>query len=407
MLERAAVDDSKRAAGGGAGGQSPPGDVLARLLDDKRVVVTVGAGGVGKTTTAAALAVAAARRGKRVLCLTIDPAKRLAESLGLTEMRTEAKTVDPARFAAAGVPITGTLTAMMLDTKRTFDELVLKYSSSPEKAEKLLGNKLYQYVSTSLAGTQEYMAMEKLVAVKDDPAYDLIILDTPPTANALDFLDAPQRLMDALDSATMKWFVQAFQSSGKFSLNLIAKSAATILRTIGKITGGGFLEAMAEFIAELNDLFGGFKERAARVERALRSPEIAFVLVTSASPPSIQEVLYFAERLEQANMPRGAFVVNRFRLPPALAEVGITQAQAADGLRAHGLDTRLEEDAPERVARAHSDATRLARLDAAHLRALQLSAAGTPIVRVAELDTDVHDLALLTHLAEVLVTGGV
>jgi anion-transporting ArsA/GET3 family ATPase len=163
---------------------------LADLINTRRVIVTVGAGGVGKTTTAAALGVAAARAGKRVLCLTIDPAKRLAESLGIAEMRTEAVTVDPARFAAAGVPLKGSLTAMMLDTKRTFDELVIKYSSSKAKAEKLLSNKLYQYVSTSLAGTQEYMAMEKLVAVKDDDRYDLVVLDTPPTANALDFLDA-------------------------------------------------------------------------------------------------------------------------------------------------------------------------------------------------------------------------
>jgi len=187
---------------------------LSSLVESRRVLVTVGAGGVGKTTTAAALGVAAARRGKRVLCLTIDPAKRLAESLGIAEMTSEAVTVDKARFEAVGVSVSGSLTAMMLDTKRTFDELVLKYSSSKEKAEKLLGNKLYQYVSTSLAGTQEYMAMEKLVAVKDDPRYDIVILDTPPTANALDFLDAPERLIEALDSATMKWFVEAFQSSG-------------------------------------------------------------------------------------------------------------------------------------------------------------------------------------------------
>src|SRR3954469_20003537 len=156
-------------------------DALSTLVDTRRVLVTVRAGGVGKTTTAAALGVAAARRGKRVLCLTIDPAKRLAESLGIAEMRTEAVTVDPARFREAGVTLDGSLTAMMLDTKRTFDELVIKYSSAPDKAERLLQNKLYQYVSTSLAGTQEYMAMEKLVAVKDDPRYDLIVLDTPPT----------------------------------------------------------------------------------------------------------------------------------------------------------------------------------------------------------------------------------
>src|SRR5436190_10757832 len=298
-------------------------DALSSLVESRRVLVTVGAGGVGKTTTAAALGVAAAQRGKRVLCLTIDPAKRLAESLGIARMTTEAVTVDNARFASAGIPVKGSLTAMMLDTKRTFDELVVKYSSSKEKADRLLSNKLYKYVSTSLAGTQEYMAMEKLVAVKDDPRYDLVVLDTPPTANALDFLDAPERLMEALDSATMKWFVQAFQSGGKFSLNLIARSAATMLRTIGRITGGGFLEAMAEFIGELNELFGGFKERASRVEAALRGDEVAFVLVTSASPPSIQEVLYFAERLTEASMPRGAFVVNRFHLPPPHAKEGV------------------------------------------------------------------------------------
>ena len=379
-------------------------DALSSLVETRRVLVTVGAGGVGKTTTAAALGVAAARRGKRVLCLTIDPAKRLAESLGIGEMTTEAVTVDKARFAAAGWPITGSLTAMMLDTKRTFDELVLKYSSSRGKADKLLGNRLYQYVSTSLAGTQEYMAMEKLVAVKEDGQYDLIVLDTPPTANALDFLDAPERLIEALDSATMKWFVEAFQSTGKFSLNLVAKSAAAVLRGIGKITGGGFLEAMAEFIAELNELFGGFKERAGRVQRTLRGSDVAFVLVTSPSPPAIKEVLYFMERLEEARMPRGALVVNRFHLPPPFPD-GLTAADAAAGIAARGL--ALEDDAAERVAQAHADQLKLAALDAAHVRALGAGAAATPIVRVAELDTDVHDLTLLAQVSDVLMRGGV
>jgi len=376
--------------------------MIPTLLDERRVLVTVGAGGVGKTTTAAALAVAAARRGKRVLCLTIDPAKRLAESLGIVSMTTEAVTVDPARFEAAGIEVKGSLTAMMLDTKQTFDELIRKYSSSTEKAERLLSNKLYRYISTSLAGTQEYMAMEKLVAVKEDPRYDLIVLDTPPTANALDFLDAPERLMEMLDSATMRWFVEAFQSSGSFSLNLIAKSAATVLRTIGKITGGGFLEAMAEFIAELNELFGGFKERAARVQKALRADDVAFVLVTSPSPPAIREVLYFAERLEEANMPRGALVVNRFHLPPPHPD-GVTEDEARVGVAEQGLS--LEEDAPERLVRAHSDGVKLAALDVGHLRAL--ASQNLPLVRVAELDTDVQDLALLGHLSEVLVAGGV
>jgi len=381
-------------------------DSLAELVAKRRVIVTVGAGGVGKTTTAAALGVAAAMRGRRVLCLTIDPARRLAESLGLERMSSEAATVDPKRFAAAGVKVTGSLTAMMLDTKRTFDELVKKYSSTPEKAKQLLENKLYQYVSTSLAGTQEYMAMEKLVAVQQDEDYDLILLDTPPTANALDFLDAPERLVEALDSATMKWFIQAFESSGKLSLNLLARSAALVLRGLGRITGGGFLEAMAEFITELNDLFGGFKQRATMVQKALRSPEVAFVLVTSPAPMSIQEVLYFSERLAEHDMPRGAFVVNRFRMPPAHAGEAIDATEAADAMKKRAVS--LDEDAPARLVKAHSDATKLAALDAHYVRSLDARATAAanervPIVRVPELPTDVHDLALLAKLADLLV----
>lgn len=382
-------------------------DTISTLVDSRRVLVTAGAGGVGKTTTAAALGVAAARRGRRVLCLTIDPAKRLAESLGIGEMRAEAVTVDNARFEAAGIPMKGSLTAMMLDTKRTFDELVVKYSSSKEKADKLLSNKLYQYVSTSLAGTQEYMAMEKLVAVKDDPRYDLVILDTPPTANALDFLDAPERLMEALDSTTMKWFVEAFQSTGKLSLNILAKGASAVLKGMSKITGGGFLEAMAEFIAELNDLFGGFKDRAARVQKTLRGSDIAFVLVTSPSPPAIKEVLFFAERLAEADMPRGALVVNRFHLPPPPPSHGgdVTIPDAARALAEH--EVTLEDDAAERLVQAYQDQVKLAALDASHIRALEAATNGTTVVRVAELETDVHDLKLLGHLSDVLMAGGV
>src|SRR5580658_642024 len=258
--------------------------MLETLLLEKHVVLCVGAGGVGKTTTAAALGVAAAQRGKRVLCLTIDPARRLAQSLGLEGVTTEARVVDPAPFAAAGGPLKGELTVMMLDTKTTFDELVLRHSSSPEKAERLLRNKLYKYVSTQLAGTNEYMAMEKLVLVRDDPRYDLVLLDTPPTANALDFLEAPERMIDALDSATLRWFTEAFESTGKVSLNLLARSAAVVLKGIGRLVGGGLLEALAEFVTSLNDLFGGFRSQATVLEAALRSPDVAFVLVTSPSP---------------------------------------------------------------------------------------------------------------------------
>jgi anion-transporting ArsA/GET3 family ATPase len=374
---------------------------LSEIIESRRVIITVGAGGVGKTTTAAALGVAAAQRGKRVLCLTIDPAKRLAESLGISSMTTEAVAIDPQRFAEAGSPLTGELTVMMLDTKRTFDDLITKYSSTKEKAQKLLENKLYKYVSTSLAGTQEYMAMEKLIAVKDDPRYDLILLDTPPTANALDFLDAPERMMDALDSATIRWFVESFQSTGKLSLNILARSAATVLKTIGKVTGGGFLEDMAELISQLNDLFGGFKQRAALVQKTLRADDVTFVLVTSPAPMSIREVLYFSERLEKANMPRGAFVVNRFRLPPPNATTAGAVADVKEAIADRRLT--LDDDAPERLLKAHADAVKLAALDAFYVKTLDIGNAGAvPVVRIPELASDVHDLRLLSSLARML-----
>lgn len=338
-----------------------------------------------------------------MLCLTIDPARRLAQALGLEMIGTQETVVDKEHFARAGAVLEGTLTVMMLDTKTTFDELVRKYSSTPEKAEKLLANKLYQYVSTSLAGTQEYMAVEKLVAVKDDPRYDLIVLDTPPTSNALDFLDAPERLVSALDSATMKWFIQAFQTSGKLSFNLLAKSAAVVLKGIGKITGGGFLESMAEFITELNDLFGGFKERATIVQKSLRSKDVAFVLVTSPAPMSIREVLYFAERLDESGMRAASIVVNRVRMPPAGGSaVTILEARAAIAA-AH---ISLDEDAAERIAQAHSDAFKLAALDASHMRLLDGQHRNVPLVRIAERPGDVHDVTMLLALGDVMMAGG-
>jgi anion-transporting ArsA/GET3 family ATPase len=381
-------------------------ETLDQLVMTRRVLVAVGAGGVGKTTTAAALGVAAAARGRRVLCLTIDPARRLAEALGLQRMSGDEQTIASDLFEAVDLPMKGSLTAMMLDTKRTFDELVLKHSSSPERAKKLLDNKLYQYVSTSLAGTQEYMAMEKLVAVQRDPRFDLVILDTPPTANALDFLDAPGRLVEAVDSPTMRWFVQAFESTGKVGFNLLARSAAVVLRGLGRITGGGFLAAMAEFITELNDLFGGFKQRAQMVESSLRSPEVSFVLVTSPAPVNLEEAVFFSERLERANMARGAFVVNRFRLPPLWTDAPPGEGDVASAIARHGL--HLEDGAPQRVVRAHADAVRLARRDAANVRSISERASdGVPIVRVPELASDVHDLKNLRDIAEMLMSGGV
>jgi anion-transporting ArsA/GET3 family ATPase len=378
---------------------------LAPLLETRRVILCVGCGGVGKTTTTAALGLAAARRGKRVLCLTIDPARRLSQSLGLEQMTTEAQRIDPSLFRAAGLEVPGELTVMKLDTKTTFDGLVSTLAPTPEKRDQILNNVLYKYISTSLAGTQEYMAMEKLYAVKRDTSYDLILLDTPPTANALDFLDAPERLVGAIDSAAIRWFVQAFQSSGKLSFNLVAKSAAVVLKGIGKLTGSGFLEQIAAFVTEINELFGGWKKRADEVASALRGKDVAYVLVTTPDPLCVREVLYFAERLRSQGMPRDAFVVNRVH--PSHGRVSESEVKKA--IAARGL--ALAADAPARLMRAAEDETRQGKLDALRLIALDAAledeAPGKSLrADVPAYPFDVHDIAALARIADVLAPVG-
>jgi anion-transporting ArsA/GET3 family ATPase len=374
---------------------------LRHLIDGSRVILVVGCGGVGKTTTCAALGLAAARAGKRVLCLTIDPARRLAQSLGLERFDTEAKRIAPEVFFDAGLDVKGSLTVMMLDTKSTFDGLVSALSESKERRDSVLNNALYKYISTTLAGTQEYMAMEKLYEVKDDPAYDIVLLDTPPTSHALDFLDAPERLVGAIDSAAVRWFLKAFQKSGKLSLNLLQRSAATILRGIGRITGGGFLEQVASFINEINDLFGGWRARADEVASALRADGVSYVLVTSPDPMSIREVLFFAERLREQSMRASAYVINRLhRVEPEAAEEDIKSALAARELR-------LGADAPLRIAKALRQERRLGELNRLHLLALDEAFGDDSddppaVVHVPDFPRDIHDVQRLAWVADVL-----
>lgn len=243
--------------------------------------------------------------------------------------------------------------------------------------------------------------MEKLLAVKRDTNYDLIVLDTPPTSNALDFLDAPDRLIEALDSAAMRWFIQAFEKSGKFSLNLVAKSVAVVLRGIGRLTGGGFLEQMAEFITELNDLFGGFRERATEVAKAFRGPDFGYVLVTTPAPLAIREVLYFAERLVEQGMRRDAFVVNRVHRKPRHMPT-VEQIESSVGR----YDLSLGDDGAERLGRALEEERLLASRDADHLAALGNAFADgdDPPLRIdiPALPGDVHDLGTLAGVAALL-----
>ncbi|MET0343112.1 MAG: ArsA-related P-loop ATPase [Polyangiales bacterium] len=376
---------------------------LADVLAQHRVVVCVGSGGVGKTTTSAALALHAALHGKRVLCLTIDPAKRLANSMGLTEMTTEEQLVAPALFAQAGLSAEGSLSAMMLDTKRTFDELVGRYASSPERAKRILDNRIYQYISTSLAGTQEYMAMEKLHAVRQSAQYDLIVLDTPPTTNALDFLNAPEKLVDAIDSPAMRWFIEAFSGAGKLGIGLLGRGAQMVLRGLSKFTGGEFLQTVAQFIGDINDLFGGFTERARQVSSSLRGPEVAFVLVTSPDPLAVQEAIFFAQRLSDGGLRQKATVINR--VTPLFPEPAGSAAEVQAGLAAKlppGQDVapileKLEQALDDERMRAVTDRGEVERLKA-------LTGSRGLYVEVPAFEQDVHDLGALAKVASYLIT---
>jgi len=366
-------------------------------------MLCVGCGGVGKTTTCAALGLAAARQGKRVLCLTIDPARRLAQSLGLERLKTEAQHIEPGVFAAAGQEVSGSLTMMMLDTKSTFDSLVSALAGDTESRDAILNNRLYQYISTSLAGTQEYMAMEKLYAVKDDPRYDLILLDTPPTSHALDFLDAPQRLVDAIDSPAVRWFLQAFDQSGRFSLNLLARSAAAVLRGIGRIIGGDFLAQIANFVSSINDLFGGWRARAEKVATALRGDDVAYLLVTTSDRMCLREVLFFAQRLREQDMHPDAFVVNRVH---ESWEGTVSAADIEEACGARGLS--LPENTTPRIVKAAQQHRRLAQLERLNQFVLEeIYDEDTPghepvLVRVPEFAEDIHDVTRLVWVADVL-----
>jgi anion-transporting ArsA/GET3 family ATPase len=370
-------------------------DSLLPLLLSKRIVVCAGAGGVGKTTIAAAIALGFASHGQRVLCITIDPAKRLADSLGLGVMSTEEQRVSPDLFTSAGLGVSGSLTVLMLDTKRTFDDLVARHASSPETRDRIFNNRIYSYVSTSLAGTQSYMAMEKVLLVRQDPRFDVIVLDTPPTSNALDFLDAPERLIEAIDSAAMRWLVQTFEKSGRFSLNLVARGVALVLRGLGRLTGKGFLEHLAEFVSELNELFGGFRERAALVSKAFRSPELGYVLVTSAAPAAIDEVSYFSARLRSQGMRTDAVIVNRVQPSPGLADAEAVRVAASElGLSLSGsMLEKVQRAAADDRARALFEASQLQELDRA------LGPDRPKQWRVPVFAADVHDVRSLSHVA--------
>jgi anion-transporting ArsA/GET3 family ATPase len=369
-------------------------------LAGRRVAVCVGPGGVGKTTVAAAIGLGAALDGARVLVCTIDPARRLANALGLSSLGNVESPVPEHKFKEAGLAPKGALFAMMLDVKRTWDDLVARHAPDPARRDRILRNRLYQQMSSALAGSQEYMAMEKLYELVADRDYDLIVLDTPPTAHALDFLEAPDRIVEFLGNDTARALLAPAAAAGRFGLRLAQLGGGYIAKTLARFTGQEVLHDLGDFLQGFQGMYEGFKERAAEVHALLSRPEVGFVLVTSPSPVAIDEVLAFHERLHAESMPIAGLVANR--VTPDLWSSGPLPggpelARALDGAppKARGGDLG------ERLAATLADHQGLAVAERRALGPL-LAAVDAPSVVVPRLESDVHDLAGLARLAELL-----
>ena len=369
---------------------------VADLLEGKRICVCAGAGGVGKTTTSAAIAAGMAARGKRVAVLTIDPAKRLADSLGLPELGNEARQVDPALFEAAGAETNGgELWAMMLDAKQTFDEVVREHAPDDETRERILNNRIYQQLSTALAGSQEYMAMEKLYEVHAEGNYDLLVLDTPPSRNALDFLEAPNRLLQFIDGRAL----QMFMKPTGFGMRVFGRGASMMFGVLRRITGTDLLEDLAEFFQAFSGMVGGFRERARRVNQLLSDPRTSFLVVCAPQGEPITEAVYFHAQLERAEMPFGGVIINKVHYE---GEVD----GDPDEIRSEFAELTGEAELSQRVAENFADFRTLSARDRDNIIRLIDELGTDAVIEVPYLDHDVHDLTGLIELNRYLFASG-
>jgi anion-transporting ArsA/GET3 family ATPase len=362
---------------------------IERLIERKEIVICAGAGGVGKTTTSAAIAMGMAAQGRKVVVLTIDPAKRLANSLGLRALGNEARKVDPERFAEHGLEMQGELWAMMLDPKRTFDELIGKHAKDESTRDAVLSNRIYQELSNAVAGSQEYMAMEKVYELHQEDRYDLLVLDTPPSRNALDFLDAPERLSRFVDSRSLQLFLRP----GRLGLKMFGRGTGMLFSVLQKVTGVDLLQDLSEFFASFGEMAEGFRERAARTGELLADRRTTFLLVTSPRRHAIEEAIFFQRQLRERQLPFGGVVVNRMS----------TLAVATEEVDTAELETLLGKQLGRKVAGNLEDYEAMAARDrenVAHL-ARELEH-GAPPILVPYLEDDVHDLRGLAQMDEYL-----
>jgi anion-transporting ArsA/GET3 family ATPase len=349
---------------------------LDELVMSSSIVICTGSGGVGKTTTAAVLAMEAARRGRRAVVVTIDPAKRLADALGLSDIGNEPKPVEG--------PWDGTLSAVMLDTKRTFDDLVSTYSSDPDQAARILDNRFYRNISGALSGTQEYMAMEKLYSLHESHDFDVVVVDTPPTRHALDFLDAPRRLTHFLDHRLYR----TLMAPTRGMMKAVNVAAHAFVHTVSKVIGAEVFDDALAFFQAFQGMEEGFRQRAAKVLELLSDPATSFVLVAAPRRDTVEEAQFFADRLAEAGLPVQALIVNRMH--PHFTD------EPPEGLRARARSF-AGTDLGDLLTNLGDFALVSAR-EEAHLAGLAESIEPAPVVRVPFLPTDVHDLESLERL---------
>jgi anion-transporting ArsA/GET3 family ATPase len=384
------------AAGRADAAGSPEGaGALADLVAERSIIVCCGSGGVGKTTTAAVVALEGARLGRKTVVVTIDPAKRLADALGLKGL-----TDTPSRIEGDWP---GELWATMLDTKSTFDALVVKYAASPEQGERILANRFYRNISGALSGTQEYMAMEKLYELHDETDFDLVVVDTPPTRHALDFLDAPRRLSRFLDHRLFRLLIVPSRGIVK-AVNVAAQ---TFLRTVSRVVGGDVVDDAVAFFQAFEGMEEGFRQRAARVNELLAADGTAFVLVASPRRDTVEEAHFFAERLGEAGIAVRGLVVNRVYPAFGLGDDGGRGAGddgpgAVTAMSAAGAARRAETLAGTAIGglyRNLAEFQAVASREHAHLAGLAEAVAPAPVVWVPFLRSDVHDIAGLGEVA--------
>jgi len=356
-----------------------------------RIIVCCGSGGVGKTTTAAALGVRAAEQGRTVVVLTIDPARRLAQSMGL-----DALDNTPRRVKKVDETAGGSLDAMMLDMKRTFDEVVLAHAT-PERAQVIMDNPFYQSLSSSFSGTQEYMAMEKLGQLRAEGRWDLIVVDTPPSRSALDFLDAPQRLGSFLDGRFIRILMAPAKTGGRAYLKVIGAGLGAVTAAMTKVLGAQVLKDLQAFIAALDTMFGGFRERADATYQLLQASGTRFVVVAAPERDALREASYFVERLGQERMPLAGLVLNRVHTSGAR---GLSAARSTAG--AETLEDSKEHALAAGILRLHADRMRMIEREQSLRGRFTAAHPAVAVVDVAAQPGDVHDLAGLRVIGSAL-----